>query len=214
MPWLRKVAGVVPSYVFNNQRWVEIPDGFVPGTLLQPVRNLPNAPVSALNESSLGPGVWVEVTVPYADVTSMQNAPTRNSWVESASSRKGQPLRLYYGQVFWVGRDPHQRRMVRCSTASTPIITAAWICCGHAAEAFRHSRRRADARFDPDVEDKRVEVHVTYQTLSCSEGEPEVYLLPGLHRAQSSICTATWSTGGPRRSAAASRHAQGLLRCR
>src|SRR5512144_718838 len=45
VPWLREVVAEKPTYVFNNQKWVEVPDGFVYAPFFQPVRNLPNKPL-------------------------------------------------------------------------------------------------------------------------------------------------------------------------
>jgi lipoprotein-anchoring transpeptidase ErfK/SrfK len=172
VPWLREVVGDVPSYVFNNQRWVEIPEGFVPGTLLQPVRNLPNVPVSALNESSLGPGMWVEVTVPYVDVV-MENTPSSDSWVE-ARVEEGLPVRFYYGQVFWIDsiRTSEQGQVLyRVNPNYYGGVDMLWA----SAEAFRPILAEELAPINPEVENKRVVVDVTYQTLSCLENEREVY---------------------------------------
>ena len=54
VPWLREISGVKPAYIFNNQRWVETPDGYIYGPYLQPVFQRPNQPVSELPVSSLG----------------------------------------------------------------------------------------------------------------------------------------------------------------
>jgi len=62
LPWLGEVFGKQPMYVFYNQKWVETPEGFVYGPYFQPVRNLPNQPSKNFH-FSLGPGMWVEVTV-------------------------------------------------------------------------------------------------------------------------------------------------------
>lgn len=48
VPWLREVSGAIPAYIFNNQRWVETPDGYIYGPYLQPVLNQPNEPVESL----------------------------------------------------------------------------------------------------------------------------------------------------------------------
>ena len=69
---------------------------------IQPVRNLPNQPVQTLPQTSLGPGMWVEVTVPYVEA-SLENGPSSNSWI-SVRLDKGLPIRLYYSQIFWVDR--------------------------------------------------------------------------------------------------------------
>ncbi|MEK6256896.1 MAG: twin-arginine translocation signal domain-containing protein, partial [Chloroflexota bacterium] len=66
VPWLREVVGSNPSRY--NQRWVETPEGYIWCPLLHPVRNNPNDPVESLPQSSLGEGMWVEVTVPYVDL--------------------------------------------------------------------------------------------------------------------------------------------------
>ncbi len=101
VPWLHETAGVNPAYIFNNQRWVETPDGFIYSPYLQPVQNLPNNPVEDLPPSSHGPGMWVEVTVPYAEAQLDKDKPSSNSWVE-AKLDQGIPIRVYYSQTFWV----------------------------------------------------------------------------------------------------------------
>ena len=172
VPWLREVVGDTPAYVFNNQRWVEIPEGFVPGTLLQPVRNLPNAPVSALNESSLGPGMWVEVTVPYVDVV-MENTPSSDSWVE-ARVEDGLPVRFYYGQVFWIDRiktGEQGQVLYRVNPNYYGGVDMLWA----SAEAFRPILAEELTPINPDVENKRVVVNVTDQSMSCLENEREIY---------------------------------------
>ena len=91
VPWLREVVGHQPAYVFNNQRWVETDQGYIYSPLLQPVRNDPNLPVSSLPETSIGPGMWAEVTVPYVDAAG-DVEPSKNSWVE-ARIEEGLPVR-------------------------------------------------------------------------------------------------------------------------
>jgi hypothetical protein len=133
VPWIREVIGERPAYVYNNQRWVETPDGFVYGPTLQPVRNLPNEPVTSLPQSSRGPGMWVEVTVPYVDVI-LENQPTSNSWVEIKVD-EGLPLRFYYSQVFWVDQIRTNERGVfyRVNPNYYGGVDLLW----GAAEAFR-----------------------------------------------------------------------------
>jgi hypothetical protein len=59
--WLREVVGPHPGRI--NQRWIETPDGYVWGGYVQPVYNIPNIPITTLPQTSLGQGMWVEVTV-------------------------------------------------------------------------------------------------------------------------------------------------------
>jgi lipoprotein-anchoring transpeptidase ErfK/SrfK len=171
VPWLREVIGERPNYAHNNQRWVETPDGYVYGALFQPVRNLPNKPVISLTESSRGPGMWVEVTVPYVDAI-LENKPTSNSWVE-AKVEEGIPLRFYYSQVFWVDQIRSSERGVfyRVNPNYFGGVDLLWA----AAEAFRPIQPDELAPISPDVTDKRVVVDVNHQMLSCYEGKGEVY---------------------------------------
>lgn len=172
LPWLSETPGRAPNYVFNNQKWVETPQGFLYGPLLQPVRNLPNAPVDTLRQTSLGPGMWAEVTVPYVDVT-LQTQPSSNSWVE-ARTDQGMPIRLYYGQVFWVDTiktTDSGQVMYRVNPNYYGGVDMLWAAAG----AFRPITDEDLTPINPDALDKRVVVDVTYQTLSCFEGESEVY---------------------------------------
>ena len=171
VPWLREVTGERPAYVYNNQRWVETPDGFVYGPTLQPVRNLPNEPLTSLPQSSLGPGMWVEVTVPYVDVI-LENKPTTNSWVE-AKVDEGLPLRFYYSQIFWVDqiRTNESGVFYRVNPNYYGGVDLLW----GAAEAFRPIQPDEMAPISPDVTDKRVVVDVNHQMLSCYEGNSEVF---------------------------------------
>lgn len=172
VPWLREIAGATPSYVFNNQRWVETPEGYIYGPLLQPVKYLPNAPASALQQTSLGSGMWAEVTVPYVDVI-LQTKPTSNSWVE-ARVDEGLPVRLYYSQVFWVDQfktDDTGQTLYRVNPNYYGGVDMLWA----AAEAFRPISNEELEPINPQAEDKRIIIDITYQTLSCYEGSREVY---------------------------------------
>ncbi|HAE58266.1 MAG TPA: hypothetical protein DCG54_01845, partial [Anaerolineae bacterium] len=62
LEWEREVVGNVIGGL-SNQRYVETPQGYVYGSVVQPTRNLPN---TAITEMPAGqPGFWAEVTVPY-----------------------------------------------------------------------------------------------------------------------------------------------------
>ena len=172
VPWLREVISPRPTYVFNNQRWVETPEGYIYGAYLQPVKNLPNAPVEALQTTSLGPGMWAEITIPYVDVR-LERDPSSNSWVE-ARLGEGLPLRLYYSQVFWVDQvktDDQGRVLYRVNPNFYGGVDMLWA----AAEAFRPITPEDIAPIHPEVEDKTIVIDANYQTLSCYEGKEEVY---------------------------------------
>jgi lipoprotein-anchoring transpeptidase ErfK/SrfK len=173
LPWLREVSGAKPAFIFNNQRWVETPQGFIYGPYVQPVYNQPNLPVDQLPPSSRGPGMWVEVTVPYAEAALDKAEPSSNSWVE-AKLDQGLPLRFYYGQTFWVDEiktDSQGRSYYRVNPNYYGGVDLLWA----AAEAFRPITTQELAPINPDATDKRVVVDVTHQTLSCYEGQEEVY---------------------------------------
>jgi lipoprotein-anchoring transpeptidase ErfK/SrfK len=111
--------------------------------------------------------MWVEVTVPWVDIT-LENSPGRSPWLEYAIAP-----RFYYSQVLWVdGIDIDQNGQ-------------AWyrinerygygdIFYGR-AEAFRPLTFDEVTPINPDIDDKRVIVNNTNQTLSCFEGKREIY---------------------------------------
>lgn len=172
VPWLREVVSQAPVYIFNNQRWVETPDGYAYGAFLQPVRNQPNQPLASFPKTSLGNGMWVEVTIPYVDVI-MENKPSSKSWVE-AKVEDGQPVRFYYSQVFWVDQIKKNAKgqiLYRVNPNYYGGVDMLWA----PAEAFRPISFDELTPIHPDEPDKRVVINLTYQTLSCFEGQREVY---------------------------------------
>ena len=74
VPWIRESVGIMPGRI--NQRWVETPYGYIWGGNLQPVYNQPNVAMDTLPFTSLGQGMWVEVTIPYVDLI-LDNPPSR-----------------------------------------------------------------------------------------------------------------------------------------
>lgn len=172
IPWLREVTGEEPTYVFNNQKWVETTNGYIYSPLLQPVKDLPNQILTDLPVSSRGPGLWAEVTIPYVDVK-LENPPSENSWVE-AKIEEGLPVRLYYKQVFWVDQikqDPDGKVLYRVNPNYYGGIDMLWAD----GRAFRPISADEISPISPDVEDKRIRIDVSHQTLSCFEGNTEVY---------------------------------------
>lgn len=70
--WLRELVG--NNIYRTNQRWIETPDGYIWSPYLQPVRNAPNLQIKSLPDTSLGTGIWAEVSVPYVDLE-LENPP-------------------------------------------------------------------------------------------------------------------------------------------
>lgn len=170
VPWLNETVGPKPYYI--NQRWVETPDGYIYSSYLQPVRNIPNQPVLKLNQTDIGTGTWMEVTVPYADVI-LQNEPSSNSWVK-AKMDLGLPVRLYYQQVFWVDRirkDEDGKIFYKVNPNYYGGVDMLWV----RSEAMRPISPEEILPINPQVEEKRIVVDVVQQSLSCFERNTEVY---------------------------------------
>ena len=173
VPWLKETAGARTAAIFNNQRWVETPGGYIYGPYLQPVYNRPNQPVETLPPASRGPGMWVEVTVPFAEAALDQDEPSSNSGVE-AKLKQGQPLRVYYSQSFWVDQiktGDGGQKFYRLNPNYYGGVDMLWVV----AEAFRPVTQDDLTPIHPDVTDKKIVVDVVYQLLSCYEGSNEVY---------------------------------------
>jgi lipoprotein-anchoring transpeptidase ErfK/SrfK len=171
-PWFREVVAKQPNYNVFNQRWVETQDGFVYAANVQPVRNLPNVPISALLPTSSGEGMWAEVTVPYADVT-LVNGPSSNSWVR-ARLDQGLPLRVYYGQVYYIDQiksDKSGGVYYRVNPNYYGGVDMFWV----PAEAMYPIPASELSPINPEVENKKIVIDVSRQTISCFENDKEVY---------------------------------------
>lgn len=163
VPWLSETVGSRP--LWHNKRFVETGRGFVYAPNLQPVRNLPNP---ALKELPNPGGMWAEVTVPYVDLV-LQNPPGRAPWLAHTPNP-----RLYYSQVMWIDAirsDEQGRAWYRVNERYGTFGDIFWA----AAEAFKPLTDQDLAPINPQAADKRVEVNLLSQTLSCYEGSSEVY---------------------------------------
>lgn len=161
--WLREGVGSRPLWI--DQRYVETPDGYIYSANLQPVRNQPNEPVFPLHGFS---GMWVEVSVPYVDIT-VANPPGRSPWLQYTPNP-----RLYYSQILWVDRvemDEQGLILYRVSDRYGSFGDFFWAD----GRAFRPVDQEEFSPIHPEVEDKLVVVNLTRQTLSCMEGGREVY---------------------------------------
>ncbi|MEJ5313276.1 MAG: L,D-transpeptidase [Anaerolinea sp.] len=164
--WLREVIGASPGY--GSRRWVETPDGYIYASRLQPVYYLPNAPLSQLPEVNGERGMWAEVTVPYVDLI-IANPPIRTPSLKNALYP-----RLYYSQVVWIDD-------IRVSSSGKTLyrVNQKYGTYGDIfwadAEAFRPITAEDVAPISPEVENKKIVVNVTRQTLSCYEGNREVH---------------------------------------
>ncbi len=161
--WLRECVGSRP--LWNDQRYVETPDGYIYAANLQPVRNNANLPIESLPS---GQGLWVEVSVPYVDII-LANPPGRSPWLKYTSHP-----RLYYSQILWmdqimVGEDGGI--YYRVSDRYGGYGDYFWA----AGEAFRPISEEDLSPIHPEVEEKLVVVDLSQQTLICLEGQKEVF---------------------------------------
>jgi hypothetical protein len=175
LAWNRIVLGS-EAYGGTARKWFETPEGYVYAPHMLPVQNLPNTPLQALPEGK--PGFWAEVTVPYVDLQ-LTNGPA--SPMVKYSLQTGQPVRLYYGQVVWldqVGPDASGVTAYRFNESPGHGYGYGDLFLADAA-AFYPLSEEDVAPIHPEVDPatKRVVIDATAerQTLSCFEGNTEVY---------------------------------------
>ncbi len=170
--WLREVVGEVPV---GRQcaRWVETPDGYIYAPSLQPVLNKPNTPLTELPTTSLGKGMWAEVSVPYTPVY-LENDKPVSPWLQEAVQNNQTP-RLYYSQILWIddirtGSDGQVQYRINERYGPGDLFWSP-------GEAFRPLTDEEIQPISPDVENKKIVVDVTptRQILTCYEGNSEVY---------------------------------------
>lgn len=168
LPWIKEVIGAPNLARGKNRRWVETPDGYIYLPDFQKVRNSLNEPLKSLPSSSSGIGTWAEVTVPYVEAP-IANPPAR---AEVLKQLDGLP-RLYYSQIFWV--DEVRNRNDRIEYHVTEKHGSPGDMFWADARAFKPISADELMPIHPDVEDKKIVINVTNQTLACYEGKREVY---------------------------------------
>ncbi len=173
-------SGAINPFIIN-QRWTQTPDGYIYSPQLQRVKNIPNAPLTAVPNGQSG--FWAEVTIPYVDMT-LEGA--------AASPRvkflleHNLPIRLYYSQVAWIDQIAQGNGGAIMYRFNENGGRPAGITGGSygdllwaEAAAFRPLTVDDVAPIHPDVDPaiKKVVVDRTenYQMLSCFEGNEEVY---------------------------------------
>jgi hypothetical protein len=164
-----------------NQRWVKTPDGFIYADNVQPVKNLPNNPLTAIPDGKLG--FWAEVTVPYADM--VRDGPAISPHIKFLVENN-QPIRLYYSQVVWIDQIAQGDGGAILYRFNENGGRPAGLTGGGYGDmlwgegsAFRPLTPEDLDSIHPDVDPaiKKVVVDRTenYQMLSCYEGNEEVY---------------------------------------
>jgi len=164
-----------------NQRWVKTPDGFIYADNVQPVKNLPNTPLTAIPDGK--PGFWAEVTLPYADM--VLDGPAISPHIKFLVENN-YPIRLYYSQVVWIDQIAQGDGGAILYRFNENGGRPAGLTGGGYGDmlwgegsAFRPLTPEDLEPIHPDVDPalKKVVVDRTenYQTLSCHEGNEEVY---------------------------------------
>ena len=163
--WLRDIVAAHPQR--TNNVWVETPEGYIHSSVLQPVKDLQNNAVSQLPASSLGRGMWAEVTVPWVELI-LDNPPARSPWLRNTENP-----RLYYSQVLWVDqtRQDEQGLIWYRVNERFGFGDRMWA----PGQAFRPITSEEMAPIRPERDDKRVVVRLWDQSLSCFEGSTEVF---------------------------------------
>jgi len=202
VPWLRETVAQMNDPNVINQRWVETPQGYLYSAYVQPVKNLPNTPLPAMPEGKAG--FWAEVTVPFVDFV-LENAEPSSAWLKNAKEFN-LPMRLIYSQVMWIDQVKTSEVTGRIIYRATQPIFIENKFAGIENDlmwadgaAFRPLAADELTPISPNVDpvEKRVVANLTYQTLSCFEGQREVFfckMSSGRKWDAQGNVTDTWST--------------------
>lgn len=163
--WKREVVGKLPAGLLNR-KWIETPDGYVYMGGIQPVKNLPNIAMATLPEGSAG--FWAEVTVPFVDIV-QDNGPAASPWLQEVKLP-----RLYFSQIVFIDaiRTSSEGKILYHVKEPFGSYGDTFWALG---EAFRPITRDEITPISPDVEEKRIDVNIPRQILSCYEGNREVF---------------------------------------
>jgi hypothetical protein len=175
--WGREVIGNVIGGL-ANQRYVETPQGYVYGSVVQPTRNLPNVPVAEMPAGQSG--FWAEVTVPYVDLT--HEGVVASPWLQDHITYNFPP-RLYYGQVVWIDQIRQSSGFVEYRWNEDAYGKGYGYGGGYGeffwgdGAGFKILTEEEVAPISPDFnpDEKTISVNLDYQTLSCFEGKNEVF---------------------------------------
>jgi len=170
--WTREVSAENINLNMPNQRWVETQEGFIWSPYLQPCHNLPNTPLATLPVGVNG--FWAEVTVPYVDLILDNSAPV-SGWMRDHVAFDLQ-ARLYYSQVMWIDQVRKSDSGAIQYHVNERYGNPGDLFWADGA-AFRPLTQDDISPINPEVDPatKKVIVNLNYQTLSCLEGDREVY---------------------------------------
>jgi len=168
---LREVIGGQHTW-HRSRRWIETPDGYIWSPVVQPVKNRPNPETAAWAKENLGEGFWAEVTVPMVDVELINRQPVA-PWLNYYTQRNIPP-KFYYSQILWIDdvkQSENNGTLLRVNEKYGNPGDLFWA----PAEAFRPIAPDEFTPIHPEAEEKHVVVRLDDQSLSCFEGNREVY---------------------------------------
>lgn len=175
--WQREVVGNVIGGMVN-QKYVETPQGYIYGSVLQPTRNLPNTPITEIPAGQ--PGFWAEVTVPYIDLA--HEGIIASPWLKDNIAYNFPP-RLYYGQVVWIDRIRQDNGFVEYRW-NEDANGRGYGYGGSYGEffwgdgaGFKVLTEEDAAPISPEIDpnEKTITIDLDHQTLSCFEKKREVF---------------------------------------
>jgi len=170
IPLYASVVGEAPWP--TNPIWYQIEGGYIHSGYVQPVTNLAQPAVMEVE----APGFWAEVCQPWAEARWSPTSP----WVAK---------KLYYGTVYRVVdsvSDEKSKIWYQLQEGITPWRAGPYV----PAVSMRRIAPEELAPISPGRPDKQVLIDRQAQTLSCLEGEREVF--------KTSISTGHHSTPTPR----------------
>ncbi|OIN89346.1 MAG: hypothetical protein COS37_00605 [Anaerolineae bacterium CG03_land_8_20_14_0_80_58_20] len=175
--WQREVVGNVIGGMVN-QKYVETPQGYIYGSVLQPTKNIPNTPITEIPTGQLG--FWAEVTVPFIDLT--PEGVIASPWLKDMKLYNFQP-RLYYSQVVWIDQIRQNNGFVEYRW-NEDAYGHGYGYGGSYGEFFWGDAAGLKVLTEEDVSpispqvdpnEKTITVNLDYQTLSCYENKREVF---------------------------------------
>lgn len=166
--WEKEIIGEPFPMYPTNRRWIQTPQGYLPSMMVQPVRYVPNTPLTELPVYGSERGTWAEVTVPYVDFVLENEKPISEFLQENVR------YRFYYSQVYWIddirtSDDGNvYYRVIEKHGSPGDVFWAP-------AAAFRPIPEEELQPIHPDVADKYILIDLSRQTLACYEGNSEVH---------------------------------------
>ncbi len=190
--WLREVMGDPFPMFPTNRRWIETPEGYLPAPLVQPVNYRPNVPVTEIPSDGGVKGFWAEVTIPYAPFTLVNANPASPHLKETPADR----YRLYYSQIYWIDDVMARSNGELIYRAREPHGSYGDVFWAQ-ADAFKQLTADDLKPISPDVDEKRIVIDLTKQTLTCLEGKREVHycrISSGAKYDAYGVAVDNWST--------------------